>query len=116
MGVSGGLREKIDGQAKEDAARITLKIHAIQTGTVRIKACQTVGRGRGFMRQVNILLDRSWTEALPIYSEALSLQTMQRIIRYARSQPTVYLPAHDPESCDRLANVIPARVSEDVTA
>jgi N-acyl homoserine lactone hydrolase len=49
----------------------TLKIHAIQTGTVRVKVCQTVGRGRGSMRQVNILLDRSWTEALPIYAWAV---------------------------------------------
>ncbi len=48
-----------------------LKIHAIQTGTVRVKVCQRVGRGRGIMRQVNILLDRSWTEALPIYAWAI---------------------------------------------
>ena len=49
-------------------------------------------------------------------SEAVSLLTMQRIVRYARSQPTVYLPTHDPESGDRLANAITVRVSEDVTA
>jgi N-acyl homoserine lactone hydrolase len=48
-----------------------LKIHAIQTGTVRVKVCQTVGRGRGSLRQVNILFDRSWTEALPIYAWAI---------------------------------------------
>ena len=28
----------------------------------------------------------------------------------------VYLPAHDPESEDRLVNAITVRVSEDVTA
>ena len=50
-----------------DAGRTTLKIHAIQTGTVKVKDCQRVGRGSGFMRQVNILRDRVWTEALPIY-------------------------------------------------
>jgi N-acyl homoserine lactone hydrolase len=49
-------------------------------------------------------------------SEAVSLQTMRRIVEYARSQPTVYLPTHDPDSADRLANAIPVRVSEDVTA
>ena len=37
-------------------------------------------------------------------SEAVSLQTMRRIVKYARSQPMVYLPTHDPESGDRLAN------------
>lgn len=48
-----------------------MKIHAIQTGTVRVKASQCVGRGRGVARQVNILLDRSWTESLPIYAWAI---------------------------------------------
>jgi N-acyl homoserine lactone hydrolase len=48
-----------------------LKIHAIQTGTVRVKVCQSVGRGSGVMRQVNIVLDRSWTKALPIYAWAV---------------------------------------------
>jgi N-acyl homoserine lactone hydrolase len=49
-------------------------------------------------------------------SEAVSLQTMRRIIRYARSQPTVYLPTHDPRSGDRLTNAVTVRVSEDLTA
>ena len=48
-----------------------MKIHAIQTGTVRIKPSQRVGRGRGSMRQVNILVDRTWTEPLPIYAWAI---------------------------------------------
>ena len=64
-------QDNIDVQADDDAGRISLKIHAIQTGTVRVKDCQRVGRGRGFMRQVNILLDRSWTESLPIYAWAI---------------------------------------------
>jgi hypothetical protein len=52
----GRLPDKIDDQAEDDAGRTLLKIHAIQTGTVRVKVCQRVGRGSGFMRQVNILL------------------------------------------------------------
>ena len=48
-----------------------MKIHAIQTGTVRVKVCQQVGRGRGPFRQINILLDRAWTESLPIYAWAI---------------------------------------------
>ena len=48
-----------------------VKIHAIETGTVRIKASQRIGRGRGSMRQVNILLDREWTEPLPILAWAI---------------------------------------------
>jgi len=45
-----------------------LNIYAIQTGTVSIKTKQRVGQGPGFIRQLNILLDHSWTEFLPIYA------------------------------------------------
>jgi N-acyl homoserine lactone hydrolase len=45
-----------------------MRIHALQTGTVRVKASQPVGRGRGSMRQLNILLDPAWTEPLPIFA------------------------------------------------
>src|SRR5689334_2641590 len=55
----------------EEAERENMKIHPIQTGTVQIKPSQRVGRGRGWMRQVNILLDRTWTEPLPIYAWAI---------------------------------------------
>ena len=47
-------------------------------------------------------------------SEAVSLRTMQTILRLAQERPTVYLPAHDPESGDRLANVTVVRVGEHV--
>ena len=55
-----------------------MKIHAIQTGTVQIKVSQRVGRGRGSMRLVNTLLDRSWTEPLPIY--AWAIETAEGVI------------------------------------
>jgi N-acyl homoserine lactone hydrolase len=45
-----------------------LNIYAIQTGTVAIKNKQRIGQGLGFIRQLNILLDDSWTEFLPIYA------------------------------------------------
>ena len=45
-----------------------VSIHPIQTGTVQVKSAQPRGRGRGFLRQVNMLLDRTWTEPLPIYA------------------------------------------------
>lgn len=48
-----------------------LKIHAIQTGTVAIKAAQRVGRGQGIQRQLNILTDPEWTAFLPIYVWAI---------------------------------------------
>lgn len=45
-----------------------MKIHAIQTGTVSIKNRQRIGQGPGFIRQIHMLLDTSWTEDLPIYA------------------------------------------------
>ena len=48
-------------------------------------------------------------------NEAVSLQTMRRIVSYASSAPMVYLPAHDPESEHRLLSRITVPVSQDVT-
>lgn len=44
-----------------------MKIHAISTGTVAIKRRQTAGKGEGFGRLLNTLLDKEWTPMLPIY-------------------------------------------------
>ena len=48
-----------------------MKIHAIRTGTVTIRTRQVEGVGRGARRQLNILLDREWTDPLPIYAFAI---------------------------------------------
>jgi N-acyl homoserine lactone hydrolase len=48
-----------------------VKIHAIQTGTVAIKTHQVEGAGHGSRRQLNMFLDREWTEPLPIYAFAV---------------------------------------------
>ena len=48
-----------------------MRIHAVQTGLVKIKNCQCYGKGRGNMRLVNTILDRNWTEPLPIYAWAI---------------------------------------------
>ena len=48
-----------------------MKIHAISTGTVAVKIRQIEGSGRGKRRQLNMLLDREWTEPLPIYCYAI---------------------------------------------
>jgi glyoxylase-like metal-dependent hydrolase (beta-lactamase superfamily II) len=76
-----------------------MKIQAIQTGTVRIKPSQRVGRGRGGMRQVNILLDRTWTEPLPIY--AWAIETDEGVIvvdtgETARTSEPGYFPRWHP--------------------
>jgi N-acyl homoserine lactone hydrolase len=48
-----------------------VKIHAIQTGTVAITTKWREGVGHGRLRLVNSLLDREWTEPLPIYAFAI---------------------------------------------
>jgi N-acyl homoserine lactone hydrolase len=48
-----------------------MKIHAIQTGTVKVKQSQRIGRGRGPMRALHVLFDSEWTEPLPIYAWAI---------------------------------------------
>lgn len=48
-----------------------MRIHALQTGTVAIKTNQVSGVGPGSLRQLNMLLDRKWTEPLPIYAYAI---------------------------------------------
>lgn len=45
-----------------------MKIHAIKTGTVAIKSRQPEGVGTGKRRFLNTLIDREWTEPLPIYA------------------------------------------------
>lgn len=48
-----------------------MRIHAIQTGTVAITTKWREGIGHGRRRLANTLLDRSWTEPLPIYAFAI---------------------------------------------
>ena len=45
-----------------------MKLHAIQTGSVRIKTAQVEGRGRGLRRRLAVFTDRHWTEWLPTYA------------------------------------------------
>jgi N-acyl homoserine lactone hydrolase len=45
-----------------------MKVHAIQTGFVRIKSAQVEGHGHGLVRRLAIFIDRSWTEWLPTYA------------------------------------------------
>ena len=49
-----------------------MKIHAIQTGFVRIKSAQVEGRGHNIItRQLAIYADRNWTDWLPTYAWAI---------------------------------------------
>jgi glyoxylase-like metal-dependent hydrolase (beta-lactamase superfamily II) len=48
-----------------------MRIHAIQTGTVALTTSWREGVGRGRRRLLNTLLDREWTEPLPIHAFAI---------------------------------------------
>jgi N-acyl homoserine lactone hydrolase len=48
-----------------------MKIHAIQTGTVAITVNWREGVGHGRRRLLHTILDRRWTEPLPIYAFAI---------------------------------------------
>lgn len=44
-----------------------MRIHAIQTGTVQVHERQRAGSGHGLARFANTLLDRTWSDPLPIW-------------------------------------------------
>jgi Metallo-beta-lactamase superfamily len=48
-----------------------MRVHAIQTGLVRIKASQILGRGHGLARQVAPLFDSAWSDWLPTFAYAI---------------------------------------------
>jgi len=48
-----------------------MRIHAIETGKVQIKASQAMGRGHGLSRRLAPLFDNDWTDWLPTYAFAI---------------------------------------------
>jgi len=48
-----------------------MRIHAIQTGTVAVTTAWREGVGHGRRRLLNTIVDRDWTEPLPIYAFAI---------------------------------------------
>jgi N-acyl homoserine lactone hydrolase len=48
-----------------------VRVHAIRTGTVQVHRRQVEGRGSGLRRRAATLLDRGWSEPLPILAWAI---------------------------------------------
>jgi glyoxylase-like metal-dependent hydrolase (beta-lactamase superfamily II) len=48
-----------------------MKIHTIQTGLVKVRTRQREGVGHGGRRRLNTMLDREWTQWLPINTYAI---------------------------------------------
>jgi hypothetical protein len=61
-------RLNLDQGLGYNLAFIMLQIHLLQTGLVRIKSAQRRRRLGGLAR---VILDRTWTEWLPIYAWAI---------------------------------------------
>jgi glyoxylase-like metal-dependent hydrolase (beta-lactamase superfamily II) len=75
-----------------------MNIHAIQTGTVAITTAWREGVGHGRRRLLNTILDRNWTEPLPIF--AFAIEHPERVIvvdtgeRALASGPGYFPPWH----------------------
>jgi N-acyl homoserine lactone hydrolase len=48
-----------------------MRVHVIQTGRVRVKRSQIVGRGRGLRRRLAPLFDAEWSDWLPVNAYAM---------------------------------------------
>jgi glyoxylase-like metal-dependent hydrolase (beta-lactamase superfamily II) len=48
-----------------------MRVHAIETGRVRIKASQIIGRGHGVRRRLAPLFDAEWSDWLPVNAYAI---------------------------------------------
>jgi N-acyl homoserine lactone hydrolase len=48
-----------------------MRVHAIETGRVRVKASQLVGRGPGLARRLAPIFDDEWSDWLPTYAFAV---------------------------------------------
>lgn len=76
-----------------------MRIHAIQTGTVAITQSWRRGQGRGLIRRLNTLLDRRWTEPLPIYAWVVEHPEGVIVVdtgETARASQPGYFPAWHP--------------------
>ena len=76
-----------------------MKIHPIQTGTVALTTSWREGVGRGGRRLLNTLLDREWTEPLPIFAFAIEHPEGVIVVdtgETARAGEPGYLPRWSP--------------------
>jgi N-acyl homoserine lactone hydrolase len=75
-----------------------MKVHAIQTGTVRVKLSQRIGRGPGPMRQLHVFFDSDWTDPLPIHAWAVESNEGEIVVDTGEtaktSEPGYFPPWH----------------------
>jgi N-acyl homoserine lactone hydrolase len=81
-----------------------MRVHAIQTGRVQIKASQIVGRGRGPTRRLAPLFDAEWSDWLPVNAYALEHRDGVILVDTGASAGLKRLPRWHPyfRSCVRF--------------
>jgi N-acyl homoserine lactone hydrolase len=73
-----------------------MRVHAIQTGRVRIKASQVVGRGRGLQRRLAPLIDAEWSAWLPVIAYAIEHRDGVILVDTGASSAVKRLPRWHP--------------------
>jgi glyoxylase-like metal-dependent hydrolase (beta-lactamase superfamily II) len=82
-----------------------VRVHAIQTGQVRIKMSQIIGRGHGLKRRVEPLFDTEWSDWLPVNAYAIEHRDGMILVDTGASASLKRLPRWHPyfRSCVRFA-------------
>jgi glyoxylase-like metal-dependent hydrolase (beta-lactamase superfamily II) len=80
----------------EEIAKLSIRIHAISTGSVRVKKAQRVRKPGGLVR---VMTDSEWTESLPIYAWVIDHPEGVIVVdsgETARTSQAGYFPAWHP--------------------
>jgi glyoxylase-like metal-dependent hydrolase (beta-lactamase superfamily II) len=82
-----------------------MRVHAIETGRVQIKASQIVGRGHGLARRLAPLFDAEWSDWLPVNAYAIEHRDGVILIDTGASTGVKRLPRWHPffRFCARFA-------------
>ena len=73
-----------------------MRVHAIQTGRVRIKASQVAGRGHGIKRRLAPLIDSQWSPWLPTFAYAVEHRDGVILVDAGASAASMRLPRWHP--------------------
>ncbi len=73
-----------------------MRIHALQTGRVQVKASQIEGRGHGWARRLAPLIDAAWSDWLPTYAFAIEHRDGVVLVDAGASARLMRLPRWHP--------------------
>ncbi len=73
-----------------------MRIHAIETGRVRIKRSQIIGRGHGLARRLAPLVDTEWSDWLPVTAYAIEHAEGVILVDAGASAANMRLPRWHP--------------------